>query len=301
MQWGDQARGMFSGYTGPRRRMQLFHGTNDTTISYNNYGEAIKQWTNVLELPTTPTSTDDVMTSVATYDRQYWENECGFTVLETWAGRNGTHSMAYEEDAILEFFGLDEARDADPEPACPGGAGGSGGMGGASGTGGAAGVGGGSGAGAAGGAGGSAGNAGGSTGGGENGGSAGMTAGSAGSVAGAGAGGLPGSGGSGVSGSAGAGVSGGTAGRTGSGGAPGTAGNAVSGGSAGRATGGSAGSATAGTTSGGGAEAEETPQRELDCGCVVVGGGRSTNGYAVLAALGLAFAAFRRRGTGRRR
>jgi poly(hydroxyalkanoate) depolymerase family esterase len=56
-QWGDMARGAFPGYTGARPRMQLWHGTADTTLNYNNFGEEIKQWTNVLGVSQTPTST----------------------------------------------------------------------------------------------------------------------------------------------------------------------------------------------------------------------------------------------------
>ncbi len=49
-QWGDLARNAFPGYGGARPRMQLWHGTNDTTLRYPNFGEEIKQWTNVLGL-----------------------------------------------------------------------------------------------------------------------------------------------------------------------------------------------------------------------------------------------------------
>jgi hypothetical protein len=38
--------------------MQLWHGTADTTLNYVNFGEEIKQWTNVLGVSQTPTSTD---------------------------------------------------------------------------------------------------------------------------------------------------------------------------------------------------------------------------------------------------
>jgi cellulase/cellobiase CelA1 len=36
--------------------MQLWHGTTDTTLNYNNFGEEIKQWTNVLGVSQTPSS-----------------------------------------------------------------------------------------------------------------------------------------------------------------------------------------------------------------------------------------------------
>ncbi len=57
-QWGDAARAMYPGYTGSYPRMQLFHGETDTTLSYHNFGEEIKQWTNLHGLSQTPTSTD---------------------------------------------------------------------------------------------------------------------------------------------------------------------------------------------------------------------------------------------------
>jgi poly(hydroxyalkanoate) depolymerase family esterase len=57
-QWGDAARGMDPGYSGPRPRMQLWHGTADTTLHFPNFGEEIKQWTNVLGVSQTPSMTD---------------------------------------------------------------------------------------------------------------------------------------------------------------------------------------------------------------------------------------------------
>src|SRR5512138_1599408 len=57
-QWGDLVRGAFPGYTGARPRMQVWHGTADTTLNYNNFGEEIKQWTNVLGVSQTPSFTD---------------------------------------------------------------------------------------------------------------------------------------------------------------------------------------------------------------------------------------------------
>ncbi|WP_437940070.1 extracellular catalytic domain type 1 short-chain-length polyhydroxyalkanoate depolymerase [Sorangium sp. So ce341] len=132
-QWGDQVRAMYPGYTGHRPRLQIFHGTADATINYKNQGEAIKEWTNVLGLSEAPTSTDSTTSNGTTYERQFWKNECGYTVFEAWSGKDGAHSMPYEADAILAFFGLDEAGGADPEPECPGPDGG-GGMGGAGGS-----------------------------------------------------------------------------------------------------------------------------------------------------------------------
>jgi len=130
MQWGDIARAMFPGFTGHRPRLQLFHGDADQTIHFPNLAESIKEWTNVLGLSATPTSTDMVTTPISNYSRQFWKNACGFTVFETWTAPGKGHSMNYEEDAILKFFGLDTAGGADPETECPpGGMGGAGGAG----------------------------------------------------------------------------------------------------------------------------------------------------------------------------
>ncbi|KAJ3560025.1 hypothetical protein NP233_g11099 [Leucocoprinus birnbaumii] len=46
-EWGDQVRSGYPGYNGPRPRMQLWHGTLDDILYYNNFKEGIKQWTDV--------------------------------------------------------------------------------------------------------------------------------------------------------------------------------------------------------------------------------------------------------------
>ncbi|NUT21380.1 MAG: PHB depolymerase family esterase [Hamadaea sp.] len=62
-QWGDVARAMYPGYTGRYPRMQLWHGTTDTTLAYPNFGEEIKQWTNLNGLSQTPAATDSPQSS----------------------------------------------------------------------------------------------------------------------------------------------------------------------------------------------------------------------------------------------
>jgi acetylxylan esterase len=284
--WGDQVRAMYPGYTGHRPRVQLFHGTADTTIRYANFAESIKEWTNVLGLAETPTSSDETTTSVSTYARQFWENECGYTVLEAWAGQNGSHSMAYEENAILEFFGLDEEGGADPEPPC-GGSSGAGGGGGTSSTGGAsgAGAGGTSGGASAGGAAGNDGSSGTGTGAG-----AGGTTDSGGSAGSAGTGGVSGAGAGGPSGT---GAAGGTAGAGGTNGPIGSSGgNGATAGSAGPSGAGGT-SGTAG--SGGAATSDGVPAEEGGCGCVVAGRERTHHASLSLLAAALSLLAFRRR------
>jgi hypothetical protein len=49
---------MHPGYTGRYPRMQLWHGTTDTTLAYPNFGEQIEQWTNLNGLSQAPAATD---------------------------------------------------------------------------------------------------------------------------------------------------------------------------------------------------------------------------------------------------
>lgn len=132
-QWGDLVRGMYPGFTGSRPRVQLFHGDADPTINFANFGEAIKEWTNVLGLSATPTTTDSPK---ANHTRQIWKNSCG-TVLEAWSIKGGNHSTpGYDEPAILSFLGLDTTG-PDPMDGCTDS--GEGGAGGAASTGGTSG------------------------------------------------------------------------------------------------------------------------------------------------------------------
>jgi len=57
-QWGDLVRNTADpGYSGARPRMMLWHGTADGTLNYNNFGQEVLQWTNVLGVSSTPTTT----------------------------------------------------------------------------------------------------------------------------------------------------------------------------------------------------------------------------------------------------
>ena len=127
MEWGDLVRKMDPGYTGHRPRLQIMQGDSDSTISYKNTGESIKEWTNVLGLPMTPTSTDmSFKGAAATWNRQFWKNGCGYQVFEAWTAPGQGHSMSYEEAAMMAFFGLGATSTMDPEPDCTGGGAGGG-------------------------------------------------------------------------------------------------------------------------------------------------------------------------------
>jgi poly(hydroxyalkanoate) depolymerase family esterase len=109
-QWGDMVRAMDSGYSGYRPRIQLWHGTADATINYNNQTEAIKEWTDVLGLGVNPTSTDALTFNGHSWSRESWQDACGFTVLEAWSEQNGPHGTDANLNAtyVIPFLGLDK-------------------------------------------------------------------------------------------------------------------------------------------------------------------------------------------------
>jgi poly(hydroxyalkanoate) depolymerase family esterase len=117
-QWGDLVRAAFPGYTGPRPRMQVFHGTADSTLFYPNFGEEIKQWTNVLGVSQTPTFTD---TPQAGWTRtRYGATGIGGPV-EAISIQGVGHSLPLGGQAAMaiQFFGLDQPVGGGPDNQAP--------------------------------------------------------------------------------------------------------------------------------------------------------------------------------------
>jgi poly(hydroxyalkanoate) depolymerase family esterase len=105
-EWGDLVRGAYPGYTGPRPRMQLWHGTADTVLYYPNFGEAIKQWTNVAGLNQTPALTDNPQ---PTWTRTRYGGTGDLAQVEAISMRDVTHNLMTSGMAAraVHFFGLD--------------------------------------------------------------------------------------------------------------------------------------------------------------------------------------------------
>lgn len=118
-EWGDMVRDMYPGYTGFRPRIQLWHGTGDSTISFTNQTEAVKQWTNVLGLPDDPTMTSSVTVNGKTFNREEWKDDCGTTVLDVMTEPNGPHNTSANMTGqySLSFLSLDVPGDTDPQAA----------------------------------------------------------------------------------------------------------------------------------------------------------------------------------------
>jgi poly(hydroxyalkanoate) depolymerase family esterase len=108
-QWGDLVRAAYPGYTGPRPRIQLWHGSVDTTVAFHNFAEAIKQWTNVLGVSETPTSTENNALQTGWIRTRYADSSGVVQVeaiQETGKG-HGDLSVDPEAGEAIHFLGLD--------------------------------------------------------------------------------------------------------------------------------------------------------------------------------------------------
>lgn len=127
-QWGDLVRAAYSGYSGRRPRVAIWHGTSDTTVAPSNATESRDQWTDVLGVAATPTSTSTLPagTSLEVYGadqvRLYRVSGMGHgTPVDPGSGIDQCGSAAaYFLDTICStyrdalFFGLDGG--ATPSP-----------------------------------------------------------------------------------------------------------------------------------------------------------------------------------------
>nr|WP_037890884.1 PHB depolymerase family esterase [Streptomyces viridochromogenes] len=113
-QWGDLVRGAYPGYTGPRPRMQLWHGTEDDVLRYPNFGEMIEQWTDVQRVAQTPAVTD---TPQPGWTRTRYGGTGDRAPVEAISLQGVGHNLYSHGMAarVLTFFGLDSGGPA-PQP-----------------------------------------------------------------------------------------------------------------------------------------------------------------------------------------
>jgi hypothetical protein len=110
-EWGDMVRAAYPGYSGPRPRVQLWHGEKDVTLNYKNFDEDIKQWVDVLGLNPTPVTSQFVLKlgSTYTYSRSCYANSSNIVMLDAIKALNQDHNCKISEDSVITFFGLDKA------------------------------------------------------------------------------------------------------------------------------------------------------------------------------------------------
>jgi acetylxylan esterase len=99
-EWGNFVRNAYPGYTGRRTRMQIWHGLADTLVRPQAAMEALKQWSNVMELENTKNNTG--VPSAAYTQYVYGDG----TKLVGYFGQGVGHTAPVNEDYMLRFFGL---------------------------------------------------------------------------------------------------------------------------------------------------------------------------------------------------
>lgn len=111
--WGDAVRQAYPGYSGTRPRVQLWHGDQDTLIPYQLLQEEVDQWTNVLGLSQTPTSTDQPRSG---WNRRSFADASGNVKVEAIQVVGAGHSLPQSGQARLAitFFGLDRTSGGTP-------------------------------------------------------------------------------------------------------------------------------------------------------------------------------------------
>ncbi|KAF3931109.1 hypothetical protein ABW20_dc0107677 [Dactylellina cionopaga] len=99
-QWGDQARSGYPGYTGPRPKLAIWHGTADTTLFYQNFLESNKQWPNVLSLTFTGNQTNNPLNG---WTKMIWGDGTKYIAF---SAAGVTHNLPLREADCLAFWGL---------------------------------------------------------------------------------------------------------------------------------------------------------------------------------------------------
>ncbi|MCM1976015.1 PHB depolymerase family esterase [Streptomyces sp. G1] len=117
--WGDLVRAAYPGYTGPRPRMQLWHGTEDDVLRYPNFGEEIKQWTNVHGLGQTPAATDSPRAGWTRTRYGGTGDQAPVEAISLQGVGHNLYSYGVMGPLAITFFGLDEDGPAPEPPAGP--------------------------------------------------------------------------------------------------------------------------------------------------------------------------------------
>ncbi|PFH52855.1 carbohydrate-binding module family 1 protein [Amanita thiersii Skay4041] len=99
-QWGDLVFSGYPGYTGPRPKMQIWQGTLDTTLNYHNFGEGIKQWTDVFGYSTTPVSTQ------SNSPLPNWTRTTYGSNFQAISAAGVDHNIPVQANDVLAWFGI---------------------------------------------------------------------------------------------------------------------------------------------------------------------------------------------------
>ena len=93
-EWGNLVRAAYNGDPVPWPRVSIWHGTDDTTVSFQNLGELLEQWTNVHGID----QVADSSTFVGNYPHNVYTDAEGRSLVETWEITDGAHAWPYGGD-----------------------------------------------------------------------------------------------------------------------------------------------------------------------------------------------------------
>ncbi|KAF2667237.1 PHB depolymerase family esterase [Microthyrium microscopicum] len=99
-EWGDLVRSAFTGYTGQRPKMSVWHGTADGIVKPHTYDEAMKQWSDVLAQPFAKNVSNDPQ---ARYTKMVYGDG---TQLVGYVGAGVGHVVPQHPKQVLEFWGI---------------------------------------------------------------------------------------------------------------------------------------------------------------------------------------------------
>ncbi|TPX17529.1 uncharacterized protein E0L32_003172 [Thyridium curvatum] len=99
-EWGNFVRNAYPGYTGKRPRMQIYHGLADGLVRPQCATEALKQWSNVLDVTLAKNVTG--VPSAAYTQMIYGDG----SKLQGFFGQGVGHTAPVQEERILRFFGI---------------------------------------------------------------------------------------------------------------------------------------------------------------------------------------------------
>ncbi|KAF3939698.1 hypothetical protein ABW19_dt0206507 [Dactylella cylindrospora] len=99
-QWGDDVRNAYPGYTGPRPKLQIWHGTEDTALRYQNVIESNKMWSNVFGISWTKNNTD---TPIPNYTQMIFGDG---TKYVAYSAQGVEHNIPIRDLDVLQWFGI---------------------------------------------------------------------------------------------------------------------------------------------------------------------------------------------------